>query len=192
MGNCGSNSSGNNGFVSQENGRQNYNMMNTQTVPQQQGSYYQSSFTSINSIPVDSRMNRFQQDTLIMTQRSNRSYHNSRSPINNTNRKYPLIPLPPNNNSYNQYPPTDQSSFPQQQQFIPNQTIYSHTQQRSVSPMNSRNRSLTRTQQSPFAHNQSMKNLSYHPNNNNSMVMTGSMIGNINNSNKGTLKIHIH
>ena len=34
VGNGGSNSSGNNQFVSQENGRQNYNMMNTQTVPQ--------------------------------------------------------------------------------------------------------------------------------------------------------------
>ncbi len=170
--------------------------MNTQPISQQ-GSYYQSSFPSINSIPIDPRMNRFQQDSLIQTQQSNRSYHNSRSPINTTNntphRKYPPIPIPPNYNNFNNnhYAHHDQSSF--QQQFIPSQTIYSHSQQRSISPMNSRNRSLNRSQQSSFAHNQSMKNLSYHPNNNsNSMTMTGSMVGNNNNANKGTLKIHIH
>jgi hypothetical protein len=147
-------------------------MMHTQPVAQ--GSYFQSSFPSVNSIPVDSRMNRFQQDTLIQTQQVNRSQHQSRSPIN-TNRKYPPIPLP--DNSYN-----DQSL-----QFMPGQTIYSNTQ-RSVSPLNGRsNRSLNRTQQSPFIQNQSMKNISYHQSNNS---MPGSMLNN--NRNSGTLKIHVH
>jgi hypothetical protein len=153
----------------QDNSRANF--MHTQ--PMAQGSYYQSSFPSVNSIPVDSRMNRFQQDTLIQTQQTNRSQHNSRSPIN-PNRKYPPTPLP--NNSFN-----DQSL-----QFMPGQTIYNHTQ-RSVSPLNSRsNRSLNRTQQSPFMQNQSMKNISYHQSNNS---MQGSLI---NNGNTGTLKIHVH
>lgn len=169
----------------ENNNRQdNYMTMNAQLVPQQQhqGSFHdQSSFPSVNSIPVDSRMNRFQQDTLIMTQHSNRSYHNSRSPINNNIRKYPPHPLPPNNPNY---PHPSDTALP----FTPNQTIYSNSQ-RSVSPMNSRNRSLNRTQQSPFNHNQSMKNISYQ---NNSMAMTGSLLGHNSNFNSGTLKIHVH
>ena len=60
-----------------------------------------------------------------------------------------------------------------------NTTIYS---ERSLSPgLNSRKKSLNRTQQLP--HQSSLKNLN---------SFSGSRVSNVNGSNKGCLKLHIH